>query len=53
MTHYPKEVCPRHEGAGVFAPALGGGSGANRIAGDPGFSFETVMAKCEAKECTK
>ncbi len=29
------EVCPRPAGGGVFAPALGGGSGANRIAGDP------------------
>jgi len=29
------EVCPRPEGGGDFAPALGGGSGANRIASDP------------------
>ena len=30
------EVRPRPEGGGGFAPALGGGSGANRVAGDPG-----------------
>ena len=29
------EVCPRPEGGGDFAPALGGGSGANRGAGTP------------------
>jgi hypothetical protein len=29
------QVRPRPEGGGIFAPALGGGSGANRIAGDP------------------
>lgn len=26
---------PRPEGGGGFAPALGGGSGANRVASDP------------------
>lgn len=26
---------PRPEGGGDFAPALGGGSGAKRVAGDP------------------
>ena len=30
------KVRPRHEGGGVFAPALGGGSGANRTASRPG-----------------
>ena len=30
------EVRPRPEGGGDFAPALGGGSGANRAAGGPG-----------------
>ncbi|SPH17746.1 hypothetical protein DEA8626_01273 [Defluviimonas aquaemixtae] len=30
------EVRPRPEGGGDFALALGGGSGANRVAGDPG-----------------
>ncbi len=29
------QVCPRPEGGGDFAPALGGGSGANRAAGGP------------------
>jgi hypothetical protein len=29
------KVRPRPEGGGDFAPALGGGSGANRIASDP------------------
>ncbi|SEW18850.1 hypothetical protein SAMN05444851_1983 [Aliiroseovarius sediminilitoris] len=29
------QVRPRPEGGGVFAPALGGGAGANRAAGDP------------------
>jgi hypothetical protein len=29
------QVRPRHEGGGHFAPARGGGSGANRVAGDP------------------
>ena len=29
------QVRPRPEGGGDFAPALGGGSGANRVAGDP------------------
>ena len=29
------EVRPGPEGGGDFAPALGGGSGANRIASDP------------------
>jgi hypothetical protein len=32
----PSEVRPRPEGGGDFAPALGGGSGANRAAGGPG-----------------
>ncbi|WP_172976248.1 hypothetical protein [Thioclava sp. JE_KL1] len=32
---YATQVCLRPEGGGIFAPALGGGSGANRIAGDP------------------
>lgn len=32
---YATQVCPRPEGGGIFAPALGGGSGANRIASDP------------------
>jgi hypothetical protein len=31
----PTQVRPRPEGGGDFAPALGGGSGANRIARDP------------------
>lgn len=35
MTLTPTQVRPRPEGGGVFAPALGGGSGANRIASDP------------------
>ena len=30
------EVRPRPEGGGAFAPALGGGSGANRDASAPG-----------------
>ena len=30
------KVRPRPEGGGDFAPALGGGSGANRFAGEPG-----------------
>ena len=30
------EVRPRHEGGGIFAPARGGGSGANRAAARPG-----------------
>ncbi len=29
------QVCPRHEGGGAIAPALGGGSGANRAASVP------------------
>ena len=33
--HQPK-VRPRPEGGGEFAPALGGGSGANRAASGPG-----------------
>ncbi len=39
MTAHPAwsttEICPRPEGGGDFAPALGGGSGANRFAGEP------------------
>ena len=39
MTLHPlrftTEVRPRPEGGGDFAPALGGGSGANRFAGEP------------------
>ncbi len=39
MTPHPAlsttEVRPRPEGGGGFAPALGGGSGANRAAGGP------------------
>lgn len=32
---YATQVRSRPEGGGIFAPALGGGSGANRIASDP------------------
>jgi hypothetical protein len=32
----PTEVRSRPEGGGGFAPALGGGAGANRAAGGPG-----------------
>ncbi len=43
MTLHPAEsttqVRPRPEGGGDFAPALGGGSGANRFAGEPGQVF--------------
>ncbi len=35
-SHSTTEVRPRPEGGGDFAPALGGGSGANRAAGGPG-----------------
>ncbi len=36
MTCIITEVRARPEGGGHFAPALGGGSGANRTAGGPG-----------------
>jgi len=36
MTVRRTEVRPRPEGGGSFAPALGGGSGANRVASAPG-----------------
>ena len=43
MTLHPlrftTEVRPRPEGGGDFAPALGGGSGANRFASEPGQVF--------------
>ncbi len=35
MTRSTTEVRPRPEGGGVFAPALGGGSGAKRDASIP------------------
>ncbi|KEO60824.1 hypothetical protein DT23_12125 [Thioclava indica] len=38
------EVRPRPEGGGIFAPALGGGSGANRIASDPVASVATGVS---------
>ena len=45
MTLHPlrftTEVRPRPEGGGDFAPALGGGSGANRFAGEPGRDVAT------------
>lgn len=38
------EVRARPEGGGVFAPALGGGSGANRAAGGPeGFAGKAEL----------
>ena len=33
--HSTTQVRARPEGAGDFAPVLGGGSGANRFAGEP------------------
>ncbi len=36
MMRRTTEVRARPEGGGGFAPAVGGGSGANRIASDPG-----------------
>jgi len=38
------QVRPRPEGGGDFAPALGGGSGANRIASDPGATEKYLHA---------
>ncbi len=35
MISHATQVRARPEGGGVFAPALGGGSGANRIESDP------------------
>lgn len=35
MTRPHHKRSPRPEGGGDFAPALGGGSGAKRVAGDP------------------
>ena len=34
-SQHTTQVCPRPEGGGGFAPALGGGSGANRFAVEP------------------
>jgi len=37
------QVRPWPEGGGDFAPALGGGSGANRVASDPGRAFRNPV----------
>jgi hypothetical protein len=44
----PTEVRPRPEGGGDFAPALGGGSGANRGAGTP--EGWIVVGRCPGRK---
>jgi hypothetical protein len=56
MMHCTTKVRPRPEGGGDFAPALGGGSGANRAASGPGVNHQTFelrisRAALSAEEC--
>lgn len=43
MNSEKQQVRARPEGRGHFAPALGGGSGANRAASDPGRNGAEVV----------